>query len=730
MGEKKIVTTCASHCGGTCVLNAYVKDGVILRIDTDSGDEPQLRACLKGRAYRHRVYAPDRLKFPMKRIGARGEGKFERIGWNEALDTVARQLKRVRDQYGPATILLLVGGGDLSQVHNARQFHKLLCRTGGYTRLWGGPSFQGGIFASIATYGTWRTGNSRDDLVNSRLIILWGWNPAVTVCGTNTCWYLAKAKEAGARIISVDPMHTDTAATLADQWIPIRPGTDAAMLLAMSYVIIAENLQDQQFLDTYTIGFDALKDYVLGSEDNVPKTPTWAETITGVPASLIEELAREYARIKPAALMAGIAPGRSAYGEQYHRAASTLAAMTGNIGIPGGSAGGRCWESGSWYPYKMTYGVSYRPEDGINPVEESSSGATAQPGMPTYASTSGIHRVLAGDFIIKGKAGGYPADLKLAFITNSNFLNQYPNINKFKKALQKLEFIVVLEQVMTATARYADILLPMTTFMERNDIVFGVGTPFYGFANKVIEPLGECRSHLDIAQELASRLGVKDFQNEDEEELLKEYVAESEIPDYDEFRQKGIYRINPGKSYIAFKKQIENPTQYKFDTPSGKIEIYSQTWADAGHPKIPPVASYLETWESKNDPLAEKYPLQLITSHMKRRTLGQYENIPWLKALEKQAIKISRADARIRGIHDGEQVRVFNDRGDMLITARVTERIMPGVVDIPQGAWYDPDAKGTDKGGNPNILTRDQCSPGGAFPYNTCLVQVEKVQGD
>jgi len=465
----------------------------------------------------------------------------------------------------------------------------------------------------------------------------------------------------------------------------------------------------------------------LGSEDKEPKTPAWAEAITGVPAALIEELAREYAKVKPAALMAGIAPGRSAYGEQYHRAASTLAAMTGNVGIPGGSAAGRCWESGSWYPYKMPYGIFYRPEDGVNPVEESSKGAIVQPGMPSYASASGIHRVFTGDFIIKGKAGGYPSDIKLAFITNTNYLNQYPNINKFKSALKKLEFIVVFEQMMTPTARYADILLPMTTFMERNDIVFGVGVPFYGFAKKVIEPVAECRSHLEIARDLAARLGISDFEDEDEETLLKKDVAASEIPDYEEFKQKGIYRINPGEPYIAFKKQIEDPIQYRFDTPSGKIEIYSRAWANLGDSKIPPVATYIETWENRNDPLSKKYPLQLITTHMKRRTLGQFERVPWLRALEEQAIKISGADARVRGIHNGERVRVYNDRGEMLITALVTERIMPGVVDIPQGAWYEPDPKGMDKGGNPNVLTRDQCSPGGAFPYNTCLVQVEKA---
>ena len=204
-GEKIIPTACASHCGGTCVFNVHVKDGVITRIETDGGEEPQMRACWRGRAYRQRVYAPDRLKYPMKRIGARGEGKFERITWDEALDTVAGQLTRVRDDYGPASILLILSAGDITQVNNYRQTHRVLSRLGGYTKAWGAYSFQGGIFASQATYSTWRTTNARDDLLNSRFIILWGWNPANTIGGTNTSWYLAQAREAGARIISIDP---------------------------------------------------------------------------------------------------------------------------------------------------------------------------------------------------------------------------------------------------------------------------------------------------------------------------------------------------------------------------------------------------------------------------------------------------------------------------------------------------------------------------------------------
>lgn len=720
--EEVIPTTCASHCGGSCVLKAHVKEGLITKIETDDGEEPQARACWRGRAYRQRVYAPDRLKFPMRRIGERGEGKFQRISWDEALDTIVNELLRVRDTYGPASILYIWGAGDICQINNLRQLHKLLCRSGGFMRGWGVPSYQGGISAIQATYGTWRTGNSRDDLLNSRLIILWGWNPASTVGGTNTCWYLARAKESGVNVVAIDPRYTDTAAILADKWVPIRPGTDSAMLISMAYTIIKENLQDQSFLDKYTLGFEHFRDYVVGIEDGEPKTPAWAEGITGVSKATIEHLAKKYATAKPAALMTGIAPGRTAYGEQFHRAAMTLAAMTGNIGIHGGDAAGKSWESGSWYPYEMRYGLAPRAEDGPNPVID----AGAMNGRPLWYVPSGVHRVYLPDLILKGESNGHSANIKLAFVQNTNYLNQYPNINKIVKALKNLEFTVVFEQFMTPTARFADIVLPTTTFLERDDIVFGVGTPFYGFVNKVIEPVGECKSHLEIAQELAKRLDITEFGDESEDELLRKEVADSEIPNYEEFKEKGIYRIERSEPYVAFEKQIKDPVNNPFQTPSGKIEIYSQMWANLNDPKIPPIAKYIETWESRNDPLAKKYPLQLISTHFKRRANGQFDNIPLLRELEVQAMLINSADAEIRGIHDGDLARVFNDRGEIAICAKVTERIMPGVVDIPQGAWYDPDENGLDRGGNPNVLTRDFCSPGGAFPYNTCLVQVEK----
>ena len=721
--ETVIPTMCASHCGGTCLLRVHVEDGVITRVETDNGEEPQLRACMRGRALRQRVYAPDRLLYPMKRVGKRGEGRFERISWDEALDTVAGELMRVRDTYGPEAILYLLLGGDLVSLHGTTPINRLLAMAGGYTTWWGLTSFQGGIFGSYFTYGTVFCSNTRDDLLNSRLIIMWGWDPASTMTGTNTPWFLAQAKEGGTRIIAVDPCYSDSAAVFADEWIPVKPGTDAAMLIAMAHVMITEGLQDQPFIDTYTVGFEKFRDYVMGVEDGLPKTPEWAAFITGVPAATIKKLARAYATIKPAALMAGIAPGRTGFGEQYHRAASTLAAMTGNVAIPGGDAAGRAWESLlGGYPYKARLGAAL--EFVRNPIEKRKPGSMK---IPFFDIHPKIHYVKVADAILKGRAGGYPADYKLVFMANTNYLNSLPNTNKIIKALMIPEFIVIEEQFMTATTRYADILLPTTTFVERNDIVLGVGMAYCGFQRKVIEPMGEAMPQNEIAKALADRMGISDYDEKSEEERLKALSARLDIPDYDDFKEKAVHWDSRSEPYVAFREQIEDPENNPFPTPSGKIEIYSQRLADMGDPLLPPIPTYIETWEGVNDPLTEKYPIQLITNHSKRRANAQFDTFPWLKEQIPHSLIMGAADAQQRGIIDGDEVRVFNDRGETIIPAKVTQRVMPGVAILPEGAWYDPDDKGIDRGGCANILTRDEISPGGSFAYNTALVQIEKV---
>ena len=740
--EQIIYTACNSHCGGACLLRVHVKDGVVTRIETDGGEEPQFRACLRGRSYRQRLYAPDRLKYPMKRAGARGEGKFERITWDEAFSTVAKELIRVRNTYSPASIIYFCSLADIHLLHTMTPMHRLLCLAGGYTPLWGYFSYEGGIFAECATYGTHVTNSTRDDLLNSRLIIMWGWDPAVSIHRCNTPYYLAQAKEAGARIIAIDPRYTDSAATFADEWIPIYPCTDVALLIAMAYVIITANLHDQAFLDRYTVGFNKFRDYVLGNEDGIPKTPAWAEAITGVKAATIEKLAREYAATKPAALIAGIAPGRTAYGEQYHHAAITLSAMTGNIGISGGSSGGRSWGGEYWggeMPFlARTKGRMRSPK---NPVEEGwpvRRDTVKARGAKTNSSVK-INVGQIADAVLRGKAGGYPADYKLLYLANTNYVNQVLNTNKAIEAFKALEFIAVQEQFMTVTAKYADILLPVTTYFERNDFTSGGATPWYGLVNKCVEPLYESKSHLDIASGIAKAMGINDYNDKTEEEWLKGIVEGyrevfakgKEGSDYETLKQKALYKFPTDEPYVAFKEYIEDLKNHPFPTPSGKIEIFSQELADWHNPQLPPIPKYIESWEGRNDPLVKKYPLQLVTTHARRRAHSQFDNIPWLRELITQSVQINTDDARARGISNGDLVRVFNDRGQTILPAEVTQRIMPGVVNIPQGAWYDPDEKGIDHGGCPNVLTKDAKSPGGAFCTNTTLVQVEKwVEGD
>jgi len=246
--------------------------------------------------------------------------------------------------------------------------------------------------------------------------------------------------------------------------------------------------------------------------------------------------------------------------------------------------------------------------------------------------------------------------------------------------------------------------------MERNDLTQGVGTAYIGSMNRVIEPLGECKPPWRIAAELAERMGLDGYLDKSEEEVLEER-ARQQLPG----------------PFVAFKEQIEDPANHPFPTPSGKIEIYSQQWEELGIEGLPPLPRYFESWEGRSDPLAEKYPLQLITTHFKRRALSQFENIPWLREIQEQALLMNASDAEARGIRNGDMVRVFNDRGETVIRARVTERIMPGVVDLPHGAWYAPDEKGVDRAGCANVLTSEEYSPGGSFPYNTALVQVEKL---
>jgi anaerobic dimethyl sulfoxide reductase subunit A len=708
-----------------------VRDGAITCIETDD----EYRACLKGRAYRQRVYSPERLKYPLKRSGEKGDGRYARISWDEALDTVTTRLKEVKAQYGPEAILYLASVGDVTWLHTPGLMERLLALFGGYSSTWGSASGEGGVWATFASYGINSTAQSREDFLNSKLVVMWGWNPVVGIRFGNTPLFLARARERGTRIVAVDPRFNDSAAALADQWIPIRPGTDAAMLIAMAHVVITDRLEDRAYIDKNTYGFEVYRDYVLGKADGQPKNPAWAERITGVPAATIASLAREIATRRPAALMDSFAPGRTAYGEQFHRAAMALAAITGNIGVPGGNAPGTGALGDVFPPVHFTLPAWMQVTNAPNPVDQARPdrpNAFFYKGMPANfyqggGSASRVNRFYIADAILKGRAGGYPADYKMAYIVNFNYVNQYANSNKIARALKALPFTVIQDQFLTATARLADIILPVNSILERNDLTTGGSGPFFGYMNQAIEPLDESKSHWEIASALAERLGIP-WPDKTEDEWLKGEMSKvKDIPDAGQFQREGIQRIALPKPYVCFEPQVSGIAGTRFNTPSGKMEIYSQSFAALNNPKLPPLPTYIEAWEGPADPLRAKYPLQVITTHTRRRAHTQFEMVPWLRELYLQAVSIHPVDAAERGVRDGDPVRVFNDRGQMVLPARVTMSIMPGVIDIPQGAWYAPDKMGVDRGGCANTLTNDITSPAGAFASNQILAQVEKA---
>lgn len=740
---EKIVRTSGSHnCGGRCIIKVHVRDNHIVRISTeddisDTEKTPQLRGCLKCRSYLDRMYHPDRLKFPMKRVGKRGEGKFERITWDEALDTISHHTRRIMQQYGPDAVYLTYATGNAGKVSEKVWMGRLLGMYGGYLSYYGSYSTACTEFATPYTFGTANTGSSREDWVNSMLIILMGWNPAETTHGTNTTYYLKKAKEAGAKIICIDPIYSNTAVGLADQWIPIRPTTDSALMDAMAYVMISENIHDQKFLDTYCLGFDeahmpagipagnSYKSYVLGEGgDKTQKTPAWAEAITGIPRNTIIQLAREYASNRPGALIQGYAPQRHAYGEQVVRSGTVLAAMTGNIGVKGG------WASGAGFQARKGFVASipsHNPNKAKISVFSWPDAVLRGAGMGADLSVKGVEKLASG--------------IKLIFNLGGNCLvNQHSDINRTTKILEDeslVELIVVSEHFLTSSAKFADILLPADNMYEREDIVepWGYGD-YVLYMNKAVDTVFECRNGYDWISDLADRLGLKEKFTEGRtvEQWLKYLVEETAkrnpgFPTYEAFKEKGIYRWEYDAPCIAFQKQIEDPENHPFPTPSGKIEIFSTRLWDMKKPQeIPAVPMYVAAWEGPEDPLREKYPLQCIGPHSYRRVHSTFDNSDWMEEASIQEVWVNPADATVRNLAAGDLVKVFNDRGVIVLPVKVTPRIMPGVVSVPQGAWWTPDSEGVDRRGCINTLTKYHPTPL-AFgnPQHTNLVQIAKV---
>ena len=717
--ETVVTSTCGHNCGGRCVVNAHVVDGRIARISSDparwNSELPPLQACARGFGQIERVYHPDRLQYPLRRTGPRGSGQFERISWDEALDEVAREMLRVRAQYGNAAILDASRSGSLSALHGRTAAQRFLYMFGGCTELWSNMSAEAEVFAVRMTYGAKAVyksaGREPTDYVNSKLILMWGWSPGDGTFGTGTWQYLRQAKKQGVRIVCVDPRRTRSSSVLADEHVFIQPSTDTAALIAMAYVIASEGLHDQAYCDAHVLGFDedhlppgapagaSYLSYLNGVPDGIKKTPEWAAEITGIPAETIRRLAIEFATTKPAALQCGYAPGRTAYGEQFHRAAYALAAMTGNVGIKGGSSGVSNGATGR-------AGIKTLPA-GDNPID-------ARVASPLLA-----------DLLARGKSGGYPADIKLIYSMGGDLFNQAPNVNKMVRVARRRGAAGgagPLPHAHRAVCRHR----------AAGDHLLGAQRRAHALGRRrALRHLHEAGDRADgrvpqrhghLRRPRRAGSASRATTTRPRSAWLRELTGDA-VDDFDAFAENGVARFAAPRGRGRFRARDPRSRAPQVHHALGQDRDLFD--GDGRQPR--PVRSRPHA----GDPhLGAAVPGELALSAQ-----AVHAEIPGANALDPQqpararprrprrhlAASGGRASPRHRRRRSGARVQRARHRR---LPAHVTDRMAQGAVSIKEGAWFTPNAEGADTRGCANVLTDDRSAPCGATTYNTNQVDV------
>ncbi len=752
-------THCTVNCMSCCAWQCHVKDGKVVYIESDTtGDQefgqPQMRACLRGRSARRWLQDEERLNYPMKRVGERGEGKFERISWDEALDTIASELSRIRETYGNEAVYIPQCSGVVGSISafGSNPVTRLLNLTGGFLGKYGSYSSGQMTQSCKYTYGdTSCYGSNYWTLQPGELLVMFGNSPADTrMGGTGSANLLAYARQQkDVHVICIDPRMSDTAIADNTEWIPIRTGTDAALCSALAYEFITNGWVDETFLHTYCVGYDeetlpesakgknaSYKDYILGTGyDGVPKTPAWAAPITQIPEKRIVELARQMREADPVFIQQGYGSQRHSNGEMTARAIMVLPQLLGQIGRPGTNDGRREGKVGFSMPAFPT---------GKNPVKTQ---------IPTFLWTRAIEDP---DSMTKTKGGVTGADkissgIKFIFNYAGNCLtNQHSDINRTHEILRDeslCEFIVTSEIFMTDSAKYSDILLPDLTSQEQVSVIgqsYGDNVKAIIFGQPVYEPKFERRGIYEVCCDLAQRLGVYDEYSDGgktrEEWNRKLYEQlrskEPQLPTWEEGLEMGVYKEGRVAELVSLKDFIADPEGHPLKTPSGKIEIYSEqlaqmrdTWELEDGDEISPIPAFSPGFEGYAD-LTDEYPLLIQGFHYKAHVHSSYANNEIVQEAAHNVAWINPADADPRGIATGDTVRIFNDRGELTIEARVTPRIIPGCVAMPQGAWHDADMNGdrVDRGGCINTITIQRPSPiAKGNPQHSNVGQLEKV---
>ena len=623
------------------------------------------RVCLKGLSYARRVTCADRLLTPLRRK-AFGPG-FEPVGWDDALGEIAERLGRVRDAHGPAAALYYEASGSHGALGGLsmafwRQF-------GGCTTTFGDLCWPAGLEATRLTYGDNRH-NHPTLTTESRLILLWGHNPAET--NVHQWRLILDAQAQGARVIVIDPRQTDST-DAADVHLQPRPGTDAALALGLARVIVDAGLHDTGFLGAHAQGFDEYRQRL----DEF--TPEAAASITGLAAGSIRTLALEYARTKPALLIAGFGLQRHSRAGQTMRAVALLPALTGNVGVPGGG-----WQ------YANLASHCLRPLR--LPPEPAVSRAFPVSQVARHLSTLD------------------DPPIRAAWIERGNPAVQNPAAHRLREALARLDLVVVVDQFMTPTAALAHFVLPAKTLFEEEDLVTAYWHPYLQWRAKVLPPPGEVRPETDVWRALCGRFGYDtSYFPADREACLEALLpAGCRLEDL-----KARPLDVSGFGDVAFADR-------RFPTPSGKVEFASgQAAAMWGVDRVP---GYEPLGEGAESATRGRFPLQLLSCKTRDRIHSQFGNLDWVRAVERpHVLDIHPDDARARGIADGSRAVVWNDRGRIALTARVTHGIRPGVVHVLEGWCHDGDP-------DVNVLTAEGLTDmnHGATFYE-CLVEVAQA---
>lgn len=708
-GVRTMPVACNRDCGGGCPLLASVTGGRVTRIGNNPAGGRYLKGCVRGFQAWRQQRAPDRLIRPLVRSGPRGSGRFRETTWDEAVRLVADGLARVRERHGDASILALGGSGSCRGAlhHTDRLTARFLNLTGGHVEQTSTYSDAAIRHTQPVVLGTGPAGVDPAMLRHSGMIVLWGANLVDCIMG---CEWRARVREAGRRgvpVVVIDPRRTTTARLLGTEWLPIRPGTDSALMLALLHELISGDVVEEAFVATHANGYELLRRRVLGlAEESGPDplptascddvagvslpdgsatrgpldagpppgtaaTPEWAAGICGVPAERIRAVARAWAEHRPVALIPGLSIQRTVGGEDAVRLAIALQTVTGDLGRPGGSSGGATW------------GGLPGPRVGRIPV-------------PANPAAAGIACNDWADAVLRGRAGGYPADIKAAYDTGGNYVVQGADVATSMRAMLQLEFSVCHDLFLTTTARYCDVVLPATHWLERSDIVFSLAD-YLLYSHRVAEPPGRARDDYDIFADLAeaSGRGGEFTEGLDEEGWLRRFLDGSEVEDPEAFRRTGIH-WGADRERMGLAAFAADPQAAPLATPSGRVELAGAACVAAGLSAVP-AARVLSQEPGR--------PLRLVTPKSALRVHTQLAAIPWFRERDDRTLWINPADAAARGLGDGDVVLVTSERGGVRCPCRVTDDVLEGVVSLLAGIEPEFDEDGYDTAGSANVLT-------------------------